>query len=76
MSTHNREKLATQLDSSLLCELRQLAKTEGRQIQALIEEALVDLMEKRKHERPRTHVMEVYRQSLKGRERVYRQLAK
>ncbi len=76
MSTNNREKFATQVDSSLLGELRQLAKTEGRQLQALIEEALVDLIEKRKHERPRTHVMEVYRQSLERRERLYRQLAK
>ena len=76
MSRNNREKFATQVDSSLLGELRQLAKTEGRQLQALIEEALVDLMEKRKHERPRTHVMEVYRQSLERRERLYRQLAK
>ena len=76
MSTNNREKFATQVDSSLLCELRQLAKTEGRQLQALIEEALTDLMEKRKHERPRAHVIEVYRQSLERRERLYRQLAK
>ena len=76
MSTNNRKKFTTQVDFSLLGELRQLAKTEGRQLQALIEEALADLMEKRKHERPRSHVMEVYRQSLGRRERLYRQLAK
>ena len=76
MSKSNREKFATQVDSSLLCELRQLAKTAGRQLQSLIEEALTDLIEKRKHERPRTHVMAAYRQSLEKRETLYRQLAK
>jgi len=76
MSKSNRERFATQVDSSLLCELRQLAKTEGRQLQSLIEEALTDLIEKRKHERPRTHVMAAYRRSIEKRERLYRQLAK
>ncbi len=35
-----REKFATQVDSNLLAELRSLANEEGRQIQAIVEEAL------------------------------------
>ena len=35
-----REKFATQVDSALLESLRDLAKSEGRQIQAVVEDAL------------------------------------
>ena len=41
-----REKFATQVDSGLLTQVRRLAKQEGRQIQALVDEALADLIEK------------------------------
>lgn len=44
---HTREKFATQLDSALLAELRTLAKTEGRQLQSLVEEAVSNLIEAR-----------------------------
>lgn len=40
-----REKFATQVDAALLNQLRELAKNEGRQIQALVDEALADLLE-------------------------------
>ena len=35
-----REKFATQVDSALLDSVRKLAKSEGRQIQAVVEDAL------------------------------------
>ena len=35
-----REKIATQVDSALLESVRKLAKSEGRQIQAVVEDAL------------------------------------
>ncbi|MEZ5392610.1 MAG: hypothetical protein R2724_06940 [Bryobacterales bacterium] len=41
-----REKFATQVDSEVLSAVRDLAEKEGRQIQALVEEALSDLIEK------------------------------
>ena len=37
-----REKFATQVDSALLDSVRKLAKSEGRQIQAVVEDALRD----------------------------------
>ena len=43
-----RRKLATQVDSALLDELRALARDEGRQIQALVDEAIAALLEQRR----------------------------
>ena len=57
MTEPTREKFATQVKSETLATLRSLAKIEGRQLQALVEEALSDLIDKRKRARPRAHVM-------------------
>ena len=54
------EKFATQVKPETLASLRSLAKIEGRQLQALVEEALSDLIAKRKRARPRAHVMAAY----------------
>ena len=51
-----REKFATQVNSEILAEVRVLARTEGRQLQTLVDEALSDLIEKRRGARPRSHV--------------------
>ena len=45
MSVQTREKFATQVNSEILATVRELARTEGRQLQALIDEALADLIE-------------------------------
>lgn len=63
MMTSGREKFATQVDSQVLATVRDLAKSEGRQLQALVDEALADLIEKRRQGRPRRHVMEAYQAS-------------
>ena len=44
-----RKKFATQVNSKILTSVRALAEKEGRQIQALVDEALADLIEKRKN---------------------------
>lgn len=54
------EKFATQVKPETLASLRSLAMSEGRQLQALVEEALSDLIDKRKRARPRAHVMAAY----------------
>src|SRR5260370_30535002 len=56
----SREKFATQVNSEILAAVRMLAQSEGRQLQALVEEALADLVEKRKNARPRTQVKAAY----------------
>lgn len=53
-------KFATQVESDVLAKVRALAEAEGRQIQALVNEALVDLLEKRRQSSPRPHVMAAY----------------
>jgi hypothetical protein len=51
-----REKFATQVNSEMLAAVRSLSIAEGRQLQALVEEAFADLLEKRKRSKPRAHV--------------------
>jgi hypothetical protein len=75
MSSHPREKFATQVNSEILSEVRGLAQAEGRQIQALIDEALADLIEKRKQSRPRARVMALYQASHERFAPLYKKLA-
>jgi len=71
-----REKFATQVNSEILRTVRALAQNEGRQLQALVDEALADLIEKRKNSRPRAHVMAAYEASHEKYSELYKQLAK
>ena len=71
-----REKFATQVDSEILATIRTIARNEGRQLQAVVDEALADLIEKRKNPRPRVHVMAAYLASHDKYAELYRQLAK
>ena len=71
-----REKFATQVDPKVLADVRKLAQQEGRQLQALVEEALADLLEKRKHGRPRANVMAAYQSSHERYGALYQKLAK
>jgi hypothetical protein len=71
-----REKFATQVDPDVLAHIRNLAQQEGRQLQALVEEALVDLIEKRKNARPRANVMAAYQASHARYGSLYQKLAK
>jgi len=48
-----REKFATQVDSVLLESVRNLAKSEGRQIQAVVEDALREHLEAKNSEQSR-----------------------
>jgi hypothetical protein len=70
-----REKFATQVDSTLLTSVRNLAQQEGRQLQAVVEEALADLVEKRKNTRPRPSVMAAYLASHDKYGPLYKKLA-
>lgn len=71
-----REKFATQVDAKILSSVRDLAQSEGRQLQALVDEALADLIEKRKQTKPRAHIMAAYEASLKPYASLYEKLAK
>jgi hypothetical protein len=71
-----REKFATQVNSEILAGVRSIAQSEGRQLQALVEEALADLLEKRKKTKPRAHVMAAYGASHEKYAELYKNLAK
>lgn len=75
MATKAREKFATQVSSEILSAVRDLARDEGRQLQALVDEALADLIEKRKQGRPRMHVMAAYQASHDKYAPLYKKLA-
>jgi hypothetical protein len=70
-----REKFATQVNSEILKAIRSLAGSEGRQLQALVEEAFADLLEKRKKAKPRAHVMGAYLASHEKYGPLYKKLA-
>lgn len=75
MATQVREKFATQVNSEILSAVRSLAVAEGRQLQALIDEALADLLEKRKQGNPRPNVMAAYQTSQEKFGSLYKKLA-
>jgi hypothetical protein len=70
-----REKFATQVNSKILREVRTLAEEEGRQLQALVDEALADLIEKHKNAKPRSQVMGAYLASHEKYGPLYKKLA-
>lgn len=70
-----REKFATQIDGALLADLRGLAKQEGRQIQALVEEAIASLIGQRRQGTVRPHVMSAYQKSHARYAPLYKKLA-
>jgi len=73
--SQSREKFATQVTSEILSAVRALAEKEGRQLQALMDEALADLIEKHKNARPRPHVMGAYLASHERFAPLYKKLA-
>jgi len=71
-----REKFATQVNAKILREVRALAEEEGRQLQALVDEALADLIEKHRNAKPRAHVMGAYLASHEKYGPLYKKLAR
>ena len=74
--SQSREKFATQVNSKILRDVRALAEEEGRQLQALVDEALADLIEKHKNAKPRAHVMGAYLASHEKYGPLYKKLAR
>jgi hypothetical protein len=74
--SRTREKFATQVNSKILRDVRALADEEGRQLQALVDEALADLIEKHKNAKPRPHVIGAYLASHEKYGPLYKKLAR
>jgi hypothetical protein len=75
MPTRSREKLETQVNPEILPAVKALAQSEGREFQALIDEALADLIERRTQGRLRGHVMTAYETSNQTFAPLYKKLA-
>jgi len=71
-----REKFSSQAAPEVLAALRQIAETQGRQFQAVLDDALRDYIDRQQTERPRRHVMASFASSLNEFDSLYRELAK
>jgi len=71
----SREAFAIKVSSEVLASLRVLAQKEGRQLQALVDEALADLLEKRRGANRRPDVMGAYLTSHEKYGSLYKKLA-
>ena len=69
-------KFATQADPVVLQTLKSIAASEGRQIQALVDEALREYIERKTGTAPRRHVLDALRHSMAQYDSLYRELAK
>jgi len=70
-----RETTTARIKPDQLAALHGLAERKGRQVQALVDEALTDLMTKHGQEPLRAHVMAAYQESLEKYDFLYRKLA-
>lgn len=70
-----KQKFATQVDAELLAVTRQIAESEGRELQSIVEEALLDWVEKRRQVGPRANVLAHYEASLAQFGSLYERLA-
>ena len=76
MTSAVREKFSSQAAPKVLAALRRIAEAQGRQFQAVLDEALRDYIDRQQKERPRRHVMESFASSLHEFDSLYRELAK
>lgn len=72
----SRRKFATQVNTEILAAIHAIAEKEVCQVQALVDEAFADLIEKRKQAIPRRHVMAAYRAGRDKYDELYMKLAK
>jgi hypothetical protein len=68
-------KFSSQADPDVLGAIKAIADKEGKNLQALLEEAMLDLIEKRRAGKPRRHVLEAFGESLADFDQLYRELA-
>ena len=71
VSTLQREKFSSQASPDVLAALRELAATQGRQFQAVLDDAMRDYLERQFKSRPRQHVMATFASSLRMRSIVF-----
>ena len=76
MKSAEREKFSSQAAPDVLAALRQIAQSQGRQFQAVLDDALREYIDRQQKDRPRRHVMAAFASSLDEFDHLYRELAK
>ena len=71
-----RRAITFEINVETLAQLREIAATEDLGLPALVDEALADLVEKRRQRRARPHVVAAYRKSREKYDELYKKLAK
>ncbi len=71
-----RKKFSSQADPELLAAMRQIARTDGRQFQAVLEDAMSHYIESRANQRVRPEVMAHFQASLEKNRRLGELLGK
>jgi predicted transcriptional regulator len=69
-------KFSSQAEPEVLDGLQQIAAREGRQLQAVLGDAMRDYLAHKRQQAPRRNVLEAFQESLKERDELYRSLAK
>jgi hypothetical protein len=69
-------KYSSQADPDVLKAMQAIADHEGRQLQAVIGDAMREYLARRQQQGPRRNVLEAFQKSLKERDELYRKLAK
>lgn len=76
MATVNREEVTIQADASLMARLRQIASDDGRDFQAVVEDAIRGYVESLAHNKIRPEVEAHFQASMERHNRLYELLAK
>ncbi|MDE2837702.1 MAG: hypothetical protein OXL97_09395 [Chloroflexota bacterium] len=74
--TIQRERFSSRADPELLAALRELARSEGRRFNAVLEDAMRDYIAARLEQKPRPSVMAHFRSSVEKNHRVGELLAR
>jgi hypothetical protein len=69
-------KYSSQAEPEVLEAMQAIADREGRQLQAILGDAMREYLARRQQQAPRRSVLEALQQSLKERDELYRSLAK
>ena len=76
MSPLTDDKLSFNVPPKLLGALNQLAASQGRQLQAILEDALREYLERVQRDHPRQHVISEFASSLNEFDELFKDLAK
>ena len=75
MATETREKFSSQAKPELLSKMREVARSDGRHFQAVLEDAMRDYIEGRTQSNVRPEMMAHFHASLERNRRLYELLA-